>query len=236
MKTIPEITDEEIRSQMNFDALLQRSAEVVRLRKQKSRLFKSIAGLGVVAIAVLIAIMVWNHGEKVPVANYVEKEKGTEQQKQDPIVQHPISENPSEVPADKGIKKSQARKESVAPLPEARKSEENQTIGEQAYTQPEPLEGYPFLYDYLNRELIYPQQAMKDSIQGIVTVKFTITKEGGFENIKIENSLGEAFDAEAIRIIQEMPAWKPATLNGQPVSSKVSLPLTFHIKKIQRHE
>lgn len=102
------------------------------------------------------------------------------------------------------------------------------------YIQAEPVDGYAHLYDYFNKELIYPVVALKDSIQGVLTVSFTINKDGLPENLQFTNSLGEPFEEEAKRLILNMPAWRPATLNNQPVASRLSLPLTFQIQAIKK--
>ena len=99
------------------------------------------------------------------------------------------------------------------------------------YFEAEPENGYPHLYEYFANELKYPEIAMRDSISGIVTVSFVLNRNGKPEQIKVLNSMGEAFDLEAFRIIENMPSWKPATLNGNPVSSKISVPLSFQFKK-----
>jgi TonB family protein len=97
-------------------------------------------------------------------------------------------------------------------------------------TEATPVDGYPSLYAYFDKELKYPTNP-NDSIQGIVTVSFAVTKEGKVDLIKIENSLGPAFDAECIRVIQNMPNWKPATIDGKPVQTRLSIPLSFKVKK-----
>ena len=101
-----------------------------------------------------------------------------------------------------------------------------------AFVQAEPVNGYPDLYAYFDRELKYPQEALKDSLQGVVTVIFTVSLQGEPEGIRIENSLCEPFDREVFRVLGNMPLWAPATYNGKPVESKVSLTLTFHYKKV----
>ncbi len=102
---------------------------------------------------------------------------------------------------------------------------------ESIYTKAEPVNGYDSLYNYFNAELIYPQVILKDSIEGVLTVIFTINKEGKPQNFQFPNSLGKPFEAEAIRLLERMPQWKAATVNGIPVSSKMSLPLTFRIER-----
>lgn len=102
------------------------------------------------------------------------------------------------------------------------------------YIQAEPVEGYEALYGYLNSNIKYPHQVTPDSIQGFVTVTFVIEKNGSPARIEATSSMPEEFNAEAIRLIQNMPAWKPATLNGDPVPSKLSLPVTFQIRSFQK--
>jgi periplasmic protein TonB len=94
------------------------------------------------------------------------------------------------------------------------------------------VNGYPDLYAYFDRELIYPPAATRDSTQGIVTVLFSINAQGKADDIRIENSLGKEFDDEVFRVIRNMPLWKPAYYNGKIVKSKVSLPLTFKLTKV----
>jgi TonB family protein len=101
------------------------------------------------------------------------------------------------------------------------------------YVQAEPREGYAHLYAYFNDNLRYPPQAIKDSIEGIETISFMIDKRGKATNFAITNSLGALFDQEAMRLIRNMPDWNPASLNGEPVASQLSVPLTFQLKRIK---
>ena len=89
------------------------------------------------------------------------------------------------------------------------------------------MNGFPALYQYFDTELHYPAEALKDSIHGIVTVKFVISEAGKTDQITIVTPLCPPCDREALRVIEHMPPWKPATHNGKPVASKVSVPLTF---------
>ena len=86
---------------------------------------------------------------------------------------------------------------------------------------------------FLMHNLEYPSDGLNDSIQGVQTISFVINTAGKPEQIQVVNSLGEPFDRESRRLIENMPAWKPATLNGKPVESKISIPITFQIQKIK---
>jgi TonB family protein len=108
-------------------------------------------------------------------------------------------------------------------------------IKEDGYFQAEPLMGYSDLYEYFNANLVYPVEALKDSIQGVQTVSFVINTKGKPEQIEVIKSLGQPFEKECLRLIENMPEWKPATLNGKPVNSKISIPLTFQIQKLKNN-
>ena len=107
------------------------------------------------------------------------------------------------------------------------------TQKESEYVQAEPAKGYSDLYDFFSTNLEYPADGLKDSIQGVQTISFVINTAGKPEQIQVVNSLGEPFDKESRRLIENMPAWKPATLNGKPVESKISIPITFQIQKVK---
>ena len=80
---------------------------------------------------------------------------------------------------------------------------------------------------YVNENLDYPEAARDNDISGRVTVEFFVQADGSLKDFRIRKSLGFGCDEEAIRLIQEGPAWKPATINGAPVSRKVRLRLKF---------
>jgi TonB family protein len=145
---------------------------------------------------------------------------------------------PAVIKTDSANDISQPSKQQTSPLTSAKKSEtsaeshpEDQTP-ENVYEQATPLSGYPALYEYFNDALVYPAEHVGDSIHGDVTVIFVIDVAGKPVNIQVEKSLGPRFDAEAIRVINNMPAWEPAKFNGKPVPSKIRLPLTFETEKI----
>ena len=101
------------------------------------------------------------------------------------------------------------------------------------FIEAEPIIGLSALYDYFESTLEYPIDALSDSVQGSVIIQFTINKEGLPQDIVVEKPLGELFDKQAISVIENMPKWKPATINGNPVNSKINVPLHFNFKHKQ---
>ncbi len=233
MKNRPEITDEEIRQYMNFDAL-QKQFEV---QKHSNRQWLRNT-------VVLVAILT------VGIVGYV----ATQKMSDSPTNQLPAPQEPRPLQADSVNREAgeaiattpaviqpqtstePAKKSEKAPLDTQPSKKEKAkadtalaTVAAPVYEEAVPVEGYPHLYEYFRSELHYPEAALKDSIQGVVTVSFVINAQGKPEQVVSQNSLGEVFDKEVLRLIENMPAWKPALLNGQPVRARISIPLTFQI-------
>jgi TonB family protein len=95
------------------------------------------------------------------------------------------------------------------------------------FVKPEPATGYKALHEYFAREMKHPQGEAPDRVSGIVLVSFAINEQGKPEEIEIEKNLDEACDAEAVRLVENMPPWKPATIDGQVVKTRLAVPVRF---------
>lgn len=80
---------------------------------------------------------------------------------------------------------------------------------------------------YIELNVKYPTQAIKQKIYGVVLISFDVNKLGAVDNIKVERSVNPMIDAEAIRAIQSMPRWKPGMRHGRPVIVKFVIPINF---------
>ena len=89
---------------------------------------------------------------------------------------------------------------------------------------PEFNGGMGALMQYLSHNIRYPEE--KD-IQGRVIVRFVVGKDGSISNAQVVKSVHPSFDAEALRIINNMPKWIPGTQNGKPVNVKYVVPINF---------
>ena len=80
-------------------------------------------------------------------------------------------------------------------------------------------------------ELKYPQEALKNKIQGRAAIEFIITKTGKVSGIKIVRSTGNKFlDDEALRVIAMSPDWEPGKMNGKAVNVKYIFPVVFKLR------
>lgn len=102
--------------------------------------------------------------------------------------------------------------------------EENKT-----FNLAEPEGGKDAYTKYLQQKLVYPEQALKNEVEGRVTIQFTVDNNGNLSNFKVINSLGFGCDDEAIRLIREGPAWSPSKKNDKAVTEEVKVGLKFDI-------
>ncbi len=85
------------------------------------------------------------------------------------------------------------------------------------------------LFAYLKSKMKYPAGAMADGIEGKVHIGFVIDQSGNITTITIEKSIRDDLDMEAVRIIGQMPPWRPALIQGEPAKAKVIVPIDFSL-------
>lgn len=79
-------------------------------------------------------------------------------------------------------------------------------------------------------QLKYPEEAIKNQIQGRVILQFTIAKDGNVKDITVARSSGsKILDDEAVRIVSMSPQWEPGMQNGEPVNVRFTFPIVFKL-------
>ena len=91
--------------------------------------------------------------------------------------------------------------------------------------------GVGAMYEFLAKNIKYPAAASRANVEGKVFVQFVIGKSGEISDIKILKGIGFGCDAEAVRVVSLMPAWRPAQQSGQTVAMLYNLPISFMIAK-----
>lgn len=82
---------------------------------------------------------------------------------------------------------------------------------------------------YIAWNLHYPEKALKDKVEGKVFVQFVIDTTGKVVEPKVIKSVSPELDAEALRVVSEMPAWNPGMQRGKPVRVSFTLPVIFKL-------
>ena len=95
--------------------------------------------------------------------------------------------------------------------------------------EPEFPGGIEAMYCYLASNIVYPDEAKAENIQGLVMVNFVIEKDGSVSNIKLLRDIGGGCGDEAVRVVQAMPRWKPGHQSGRRVRTSFNLPVNFKL-------
>lgn len=77
----------------------------------------------------------------------------------------------------------------------------------------------------------YPQEAVKNGIQGRVLVDFIIDRKGKVKNVQVLKGANPLLDAEAVKVIEASPDWKPGRVRGEKVETEMSLYVEFRLEK-----
>lgn len=85
------------------------------------------------------------------------------------------------------------------------------------------------LFKFLSENIKYPVNAQKNGVQGRVIVQFIVRKDGTISDVAVIRSVDSDLDAEAIRVVNAMPAWIPGQQKGQAVNVKYTLPISFKL-------
>ena len=85
------------------------------------------------------------------------------------------------------------------------------------------------MLQYLMKNIKYPEQAVKEGIQGRVTVRFIVEKDGSISDVKPVLSVHPLLNKEAVRVVKSMPKWSPGKQNGKPVRVRFNLPVMFKL-------
>ena len=131
-------------------------------------------------------------------------------------------------PAKKGMK----GKVMIMPSPKMSGSMDADNTG--AYSNVEVYPSFPGgangLQQYFDKNLVYPQEASEDGVDGTVNVMFTVDETGKLTDPHIMgDALGYGLENEALRVVKTMPAWNPGKLKGKNVKTHFTLPVSFQL-------
>ena len=91
--------------------------------------------------------------------------------------------------------------------------------------------GVDGLFEYLNKNLVYPKHSLDKNIEGRVFVSFIVEANGNISNIEIIRGVSNEIDSVVVDVISKMPTWKPAIYKGKKVNSKYIIPIKFAIDR-----
>ena len=108
-------------------------------------------------------------------------------------------------------------------------TKKNDMVFDVVEVMPQYPGGQIAMMKYIMENIKYPEQAMKEGIQGRVTVRFIVEKDGSISNVKPVLSVHPLLDKEAVRVVESMPKWSPGKQNGKPVRVRFNVPVMFKL-------
>ena len=110
-------------------------------------------------------------------------------------------------------------------------SQSSQSVYDEVEVMPEFPGGMQAMIEYLNTNIKYPKDAIKQEVSGRVMVMFVVETDGSLSNVRVARKVFPSLDAEAVRVIKTMPKWKPGKEKGKPVRVNFTLPIVFSLNK-----
>ena len=143
------------------------------------------------------------------------------------IVQDDVEVEDIEINAE--IDQTEVMEEYVAP-----EVEEEEVVEQEVFTIVEQMPNFPGgdakMYEYLGKNIKYPQIARESGIQGRVFVNFVVEPDGSVSNVKVLRGIGGGCDEEAMRVVKGMPKWSPGKQRGKAVRVSYTLPVVFKLQ------
>lgn len=87
------------------------------------------------------------------------------------------------------------------------------------------------LAEFFSQNIIYPDTARRQQIEGTVVVRFVVDENGKVTQPELVRDVGGTCGEEVLRVVDIMPEWSPARQDGQPVAFRYTLPLRFNLKE-----
>lgn len=93
-------------------------------------------------------------------------------------------------------------------------------------------QGKEALVNFVINATKHPKSETVTGKEYIVMTRFIVEKDGTISNVEIETGANEAFNAEAIRVVNSIKGqWVPAQKGGIAVRSIQYIPIAFYIPK-----
>ena len=89
--------------------------------------------------------------------------------------------------------------------------------------------GEQALQKYFSENLKQPEIRKEQTVM----TTFIVNETGVIQDVQVLKARKKELNEEAVRVIQNMPAWTPAMQNGRAVAYKVELPVVFNAQKQQ---
>ena len=92
-----------------------------------------------------------------------------------------------------------------------------------------PKGGMPVFYEHIAHKMLYPAQARRMGIEGIVFVEFVVQTDGSVTDVRAKKGIGAGCDEAAMQAVKSSPKWNPGKNKGIAVKQRMVLPISFKL-------
>lgn len=85
------------------------------------------------------------------------------------------------------------------------------------------------MFRFINEVRHYPAAAYEAGVEGRVRCGFIVDVDGSIVNVTVQRGNNADLNHEAVRIIESMPRWEPAMIDGEPVPVFYLLTIPFRL-------
>ncbi|MBN2805765.1 MAG: energy transducer TonB [Prolixibacteraceae bacterium] len=118
----------------------------------------------------------------------------------------------------------------AVPVIQEEETEEESEVFIIVEDMPEFPGGELALRKWIGSNIKYPVIAAENGIQGKVYVTFVVDKDGSISNARIARGVDPSLDQEALRVVNNLPKWKPGKQRGKPVRVSYTVPINFQLQ------
>jgi TonB family protein len=86
------------------------------------------------------------------------------------------------------------------------------------------------MYDYINQNVVYPEEAKENGWSGKVILTFVVGKDGKISDVKVVETPQPILANAVVYVVQRMPRWTPGRMSGIPVRVRYTLPFKFKLE------
>ena len=113
---------------------------------------------------------------------------------------------------------------------------EDNEIYESAEHMPTYPGGVSALMEFIKAHIQYPEDALAERAEGIIQVSFVVEKDGSTTEFEVIDEHHPALEAEAVRVLQQMPKWTPAKQDGVKVRVEYTVPVKFVVPEQMKED
>jgi len=88
---------------------------------------------------------------------------------------------------------------------------------------------YSDLGKWLQKNIIFPSEALEENISEKIWIKFMVNTNGEIENVGVLKGYTKSLKDEACRAVKAMPKWLPGKLDGYAITTTFRIPINFYL-------